>query len=154
MRGRPKLTDSRDNQYRVRLNDEENKMLSYASEKVDKPKSEIFRIALLEYYNNVLLNELYQSSEDEAEWEVDNISLKRVVKCPHCGTMNRIDLNDENSASTEDRPMGIGTLYEFSCEECCNICGKCFIVSGYISEYPAGALEHEKIDVSFLEGGE
>ena len=58
MRGRPKIEDSRTNQYRIRLNDEENEKLNYASKATGKAKSEIFRIALLEYYNNVLLNEI------------------------------------------------------------------------------------------------
>ena len=44
MRGRPKLPDSRNNQYRVRLNDEENQKLEYASTVTGKPKSEIFRL--------------------------------------------------------------------------------------------------------------
>ena len=41
-KGRPPVDDKRDNQYRVRLNDEENQMLSYCSEMTGQPKSQIF----------------------------------------------------------------------------------------------------------------
>ena len=57
MAGRPKKEDSRDNQYRVRLNDDENEMLEYASKMTDKAKSEVFRQALRDYYNKVKLQE-------------------------------------------------------------------------------------------------
>ena len=46
MAGRPKKEDSREKQYRVRLNDEEDKMLDYASRATGVRKSEIFRKAL------------------------------------------------------------------------------------------------------------
>ena len=46
MAGRPKKEDSRDNQYRVRLNDDENEMLTYVSQMTEKAKSEVFRQSL------------------------------------------------------------------------------------------------------------
>ena len=46
MAGRPPKEDSRDKQYRVRLNDEEDDMLSFCSEETGEAKSEIFRKAL------------------------------------------------------------------------------------------------------------
>ena len=55
MAGRPKKDDSREKQYRVRLNDEEDKMLDYASQATGIRKSEIFRKALQEYYRQVQL---------------------------------------------------------------------------------------------------
>ena len=45
MRGRPKMDDSRDKQYRVRLNTEEDDMLEYASQVTGRQKSEVFRNA-------------------------------------------------------------------------------------------------------------
>ena len=53
MKGRPKKEDSRDRQYRVRLNSVEDQMLSYASELTGMQKSDIFRQALQDYYNKV-----------------------------------------------------------------------------------------------------
>lgn len=149
MRGRPKIEDSRDNQYRVRLNDEESRMLAYVSGKTGKQKSEIFRVALTEYYNNVLLNEMRRA--EETAWEMDGISLVRAVKCPSCGGLNRIDLRDESEATSDERQMGPEILYEFDYEETCTICERSFRVSGYISEYPAGALNHEEIKVTPIE---
>ena len=46
MAGRPPKEDSRDKQYRVRLNDVEDEMLSFCSEETGEAKSEIFRKAL------------------------------------------------------------------------------------------------------------
>ncbi len=43
MAGRPPKEDSRDKQYRVRLNDAEDEMLSFCSEETGEAKSEIFR---------------------------------------------------------------------------------------------------------------
>ena len=45
MLGRPKKEDSREKQYRVRLNDKEDEMLAFASNATGVPKSEIFRKA-------------------------------------------------------------------------------------------------------------
>lgn len=56
-KGWPTVDDKRDNQYRVRLNDVEDQMLAYCSKATGKPKSQIFRNALSEYYINVRLNE-------------------------------------------------------------------------------------------------
>ena len=57
-KGRPTVDDKRDNQYRVRLNDEGNQMLAYCSQMTRQPKSQIFRKALEEYYQTVQLNEM------------------------------------------------------------------------------------------------
>ena len=45
MLGRPKKRDSREKQYRVRLNDKEDEMLAFSSNATGVPKSEIFRKA-------------------------------------------------------------------------------------------------------------
>lgn len=151
MAGRPKKEDSRDKQYRVRLNDEEDKMLEYASQTTGVRRSEIFRVALKDYFNKVRLNEM-RLDEDEPDWELDGISLKRVVECPYCGVQNRIDVADESTVTCDpDRQMGAENLYEFDFEEYCSSCEKPFRVCGYISEYPIGALNFEKINVSPIE---
>ena len=146
MAGRPKKEDSRDNQYRVRLNDDENEMLEYASKMTDKAKSEVFRQALRDYYNKVKLQEAISDFEDYEDYEMDGISLKRVVTCPYCKHDNIIDLTDESDISSSERGMGPETLYEFDFEYCCDSCLKSFGVKGYISEYPVGALNYEEID--------
>ena len=98
-KGRPTVDDKRDNQYRVRLNDEENQMLTYCSQMTGQPKSQIFRKALEEYYQTVQLNEM--------EMGMDGISMRRVIKCPHCGSANAIDLSDYSTGDYEsERQMG------------------------------------------------
>lgn len=83
-RGRPSVEDKRDNQYRVRLNDEEEQMLTYCSQTTGKPKSQIFREALVSYFHTVALNEL-SAQPDYGEMELSGISMKRVIECPYCG---------------------------------------------------------------------
>lgn len=60
MAGRPPKDNSRDKQYRVRLNDEEDSMLSYVSSLTGKQKSEIFRKALEDYYHKIRIQETNQ----------------------------------------------------------------------------------------------
>lgn len=146
MRGRPKKEDSRNKQYRVRLNDDEDEMLTYASEATGKQKSEILRQALVDYYNKVRINEYVP--EEDYDWEMDHISLKRVIECPHCGIANRIDFTDVSESWTEDRQMGEEITYSFDIDNFeCQSCGKIFHVSGYICEYPIGAYNYEEIKV-------
>jgi len=140
--GRPKKDDSRDKQYRVRLNDQEARMLAYASQLTQLPKSEIFRNALEDYFNKVRL------AESEGH-EVNHISLQRAVECPHCSASNVMDFAEDCSETAEERPMGDGYLFEFEWEDCkCASCGRTFRVSGRISEYPVGVFESEDIKVT------
>lgn len=147
MRGRPKKEDSRDKQYRVRLNDDEDEMLERASGLTGKQRSEIFRQALVDYYNKVRVNE-YIPGEDECDWEMDHISLKRVIDCPYCGAANRMDVENECESWSEECQMGVEITYSFNLEDCkCQSCGKVFHVSGHICEYPIGAYKYEEIKV-------
>ena len=57
MAGRPPKDNSRDKQYRVRLNESEDRILQYVSTMTGKQKSEIFRNALEDYYNKVRVQE-------------------------------------------------------------------------------------------------
>ncbi|MBP3199536.1 MAG: hypothetical protein J6N21_21420, partial [Butyrivibrio sp.] len=87
MAGRPKKEDSRDNQYRVRLNDDENEMLDYVSHMTEKAKSEVFRQALTELYQKTKLAEArrdfaeeFSDDEDyESSWEEEHVSLQRAI---------------------------------------------------------------------------
>lgn len=147
MRGRPKKEDSRDKQYRVRLNNDEDEILSYASGVTGQQKSEIFRQALVDYYNKVRINE-YNYENEESDWESDHISLVRIIDCPYCGEGNRIDFEDDAESWSEERQMGPEITYNFDIEECeCTSCGRAFRASGYICEYPAGAYNSEDIKV-------
>lgn len=149
MAGRPKKHDSRDKQYRVRLNANEDKMLSYASSATGKQKSEIFRQALVEYYQNILVNEL-NSEDGDFEWnDRGGISLKRVIECPYCEARNGIDFEDYCSESIdEDRQMGDEITYSFDITNYkCVSCGNVFRIVGFICEYPIGAFDYEEINV-------
>ena len=160
MAGRFKKEDSRENQYRVRLNDSENEMLDYVSKMNEKTKSEVFRQALTELYEKTKLAEARKGfsllTEDdqvdeydyEHSWEDDHVSLQRAISCPDCGHTHMMDFSDNCQTSSSERSMGPEILYEFDLEECfCDKCGKQFRVKGYISEYPMGAYNHEGIDV-------
>lgn len=145
MRGRPKKEDTREKQYRIRLNDEEKSMLNYASNVTGKQKSEIFRQALIDYFNKVRVNE-YTSSVEDDSWEIDHISLQRIIECPYCGNENIIDFSDDCECYSEERQMGEEITYSFNIEQySCSSCGKYFHISGYICEYPIGAYNYEDI---------
>lgn len=76
------------------------------------------------------------------------ISLTRKIKCPYCGTKNKMDFSDEYETSYDDRQMGEEITYSFDREECeCSSCKKKFRVSGYICEYPTGTYNDEQINV-------
>ncbi len=153
MAGRPKLEDSRDKQYRVRLNGDEDQMLDHVSQATGVPKSEIFRQALLEYSHKVKLNETITEEESyEDIWGEYGISLQRVVECPYCGKAKRVNFSDVSYSSVdENRPMGEETTYEFDTEFGCGYCKRDFHVEGYICEYPPGAFNSEKINVSKID---
>lgn len=150
MRGRPKKNDSRDKQYRVRLNNQEDKMLAYASEVVGKQKSEVFRNALEDYYNKLRLHEY--AMQEEQYLDNEHIDLQRIIDCPYCGHGNRLDFTDECESWSEERSMGPEITYNFDLEDCyCEQCNKRFRVRGYVCEYPIGAYSHESIDVEQVE---
>jgi predicted DNA-binding protein/uncharacterized protein YbaR (Trm112 family) len=155
MLGRPKKEDSREKQYRVRLNDKEDEMLAFASNATGVPKSEIFRKALQEYCEKVKLQQAAEEIGDNTSWEDDRISLQRAVECPYCKAKNRIDLEDEGTETTDERQMGCEVVYEFEeVEFMCHNCGRSFAVSGYISEYPIGAFNSEDLKISPIEEDE
>lgn len=152
MLGRPKKKDSREKQYRVRLNDKEEEMLAFASNATGVPKSEIFRKALQEYCEKVKLQQAAEEIGDDTSWKDDRISLQRAVECPYCKAKNRIDMENKRTISTYERKMGNEVLYEFENVECrCYRCGRAFTVSGYISEYPIGVFNAESLKVAHTE---
>lgn len=141
-KGRPTIEDKRDNQYRVLMNDEEDTMLAYCSRVTGMPKSQIFRKGIEVLYQQIQLNEA------DAGYN-DHISMKRVIRCPHCGFGNTIDL-EEYSIGDQfyERQMGPEIEHSFCCEDYeCRQCGATLIISGSISEYPIGAYDSEHIEV-------
>ena len=71
---RPRKEDTRTITYKVRLNEEENRILTEASKSVSAPKSEVFRAALYDYHRSV--------SRDQTKRE---ISLEAPDMCVPCG---------------------------------------------------------------------
>ena len=53
-RGRRKSENSKNGQYRLRINDEESDMLEYISSKTGETKADILRKSLKIYYRSVL----------------------------------------------------------------------------------------------------
>ena len=63
---RPKKDDARTIIYKVRLNKEENRILTEAGDFASVPKSEVFRAALYDYHQRVRNNQIKQKIEPEA----------------------------------------------------------------------------------------
>lgn len=145
-RGRPTVEDKRNNQYRVLMNDMEDRMLAYCSRLTGLPKSQIFRKGVEAYYQQVLLNEYGKNYGQDYD---GHISLKRVVECPHCGAQNGIDCEDYiTDEISYERQMGPEIEHYFDCEDYeCISCGEMFHIHGCIHEYPVGAYDSEEIKV-------
>lgn len=80
------------------------------------------------------------------------ISLVRKIKCPHCGGVVEVDLEDfvyDESSDERENGMGPDCVYNFDSEEFleCFECGKKLHVDGWIREYPIGAFDSEIINV-------
>lgn len=82
MLGRPKKEDSREKQYRVRLNDKEDEMLAFASNATGVPKSEIFRKALQEYCEKVKLQQAAEEIGDDTSWEDTVLVYSELLNAP------------------------------------------------------------------------
>lgn len=157
MAGRPKMEDSRDNQYRVRLNDSENEMLEYVSKMNEKKKADVFRQALIELYEKTKLAEARKDFSQPIEeleegyeptWEDEHISLQRTIACPYCGHIHMMDFSDEATSSSYERSMGPEIMYEFELEDfICENCKESFNIRGYICEYPIGCYNYEDINI-------
>ena len=164
MAGRPKKEDSRDNQYRVRLNDAENEMLDYVSRMTEKKKSDVFRQALTELYEKTKYAEAVLEFgvpvDDEMEYmdpdgDDFGISLKRVINCPYCGHGNKVDFAEDCNTCSEERSMGPEITYYFDWDEyACEQCDRPFSIKGYICEYPVNCYNFEEIDVEEIDDEE
>lgn len=151
MRGRPKKEITRDIVYKVRLNAEEDQMLTQASEWTGQAKSEVFRKALLGYYRAVEVKEhMKNRALAEAGWPTDHISQQRLIKCPYpdCGEEFIVDFADYSDEQESEGSMGGRCEHIFDTSDIeCPECRRRLHAVGTISEYPIGAYEYEKITI-------
>lgn len=151
MRGRPKKENVRDIIYKVRLNEEEDRMLSLASEWIEQAKSEVFRKALLDYYKSVELNQHLASKEfEDFGWVLDHISLQRIIRCPYsdCEEEFAVNFADYSDEQDSEGSMGFRCEHLFDVDDLeCPACRRLIHAKGIISEYPIGAYEYERITI-------
>lgn len=78
------------------------------------------------------------------------MKLKKNIKCPNCGNMETVDLEDfVYDQTSEERNMGLEIEYSISYEEYqCPKCLKTSTISGSIFEYPVGAYDSDTIEVT------
>lgn len=88
-----------------------------------------------------------------------SVPLTRSIRCPHCGAVQEVDLEDylydeTCNESTRDDDMGPDIVYSFDTEDVltCETCGKQIHIEGWIREYPVGAYDSEHICIT--KGGE
>ena len=151
MRGRPKKENARDIVYKVRLNEEEDRMLTQASAWTSQAKSEVFRKALQVYFKSVELNEQLAKKEfEESGWALDHISQQRIIKCPYsdCEEEFAVDFAEYSEDQESEGSMGqrcehVFDIADLKCPACCRL----IHVKGIISEYPVGAYEYESIEI-------
>ena len=151
MRGRPKKDVTRDIIYKVRLNAEEDQMLTHASEWTGQAKSEVFRKALLGYYKAIEIEEHMENVKmKEAGWPLDHISQQRLIRCPYhdCGEEFVVDFADYSEEQDSESSMGRRCEHVFDTDDIvCPECRRRLHAKGVISEYPVGAYEYEKINI-------
>ena len=151
MRGRPKKEITRDIMYKVRLNTEEDQMLTRVSEWTQQAKSEVFRKALLGYYKAVEVKEhMMNKNIEDASWTTDHISQQRLIKCPYpdCCEEFVVDFADYSEEQASEGSMGERCEHVFDTLDIeCPECRRHLHAVGIISEYPIGAYEYERITI-------
>ena len=155
MRGRPKKQITRDIVYKVRLNNEENQMLTRASVWNGQAKSEVFRKALIDYYKKLevekhIMDKLKDKNMEVVGWPIDCINQKRLLKCPYsdCGEEFTVDFADYSEEQKSEGSMGERCEHIFDTLDIeCSECHRRLHVVGIISEYPIGVYEYERITI-------
>ncbi len=151
MRGRPKKEATRDIVYKIRLNEEEDKMLSHAGEWTRQAKSEVLRKALRDYYKSIEISEhMANKAFSAAGWPIDHISQQRLIKCPYadCGEEFVVDFAEYSDEQDSEGTMGSRCEHIFDTDDItCPECHRRLHVTGIISEYPVGAYEYERITI-------
>lgn len=81
------------------------------------------------------------------------VTLVRNIRCPHCGRVFEVDLEDylyDECSDEHENGMGPDMVYSFNTEgqsECID-CGMAVVIEGWIREYPIGAYDSEDIHVT------
>ena len=81
------------------------------------------------------------------------VSLSRDIRCPHCGKVSPVDLDDfvyDQSSDENENGMGPDIVYSFDSEDNyeCAECGHLVRINGWIREYPIGVYDSESININ------
>lgn len=81
------------------------------------------------------------------------VTFVRDIRCPHCGCVFEVDLEDylyDESGDEHENGMGPDIVYSFNSEgqSECPDCGAAILIEGWIREYPIGAYDSEDVYVS------
>lgn len=90
---------------------------------------------------------------DFAMYEYQPTSLEQVIKCPHCGHQEEVDLKDylyDESPSEKENGMGPDIVYSFDSDESyvCPKCNHIIQIEGWIREYPIGAYDSDSVELT------
>lgn len=100
-----------------------------------------------------------RESEGEEFMDFDDyqfeLEMAENIKCPNCGAEDTVDLEDYvYSESSDERENGMGPdlVRYFDSEKsyACPICGKVIRIAGWKREYPIGAFDSERVDISLV----
>lgn len=127
------MTESRAEYFRERRKDKKNLSAYIDREKAEKLENKLKaqNLSKREWLDQIVDDELTLNTE-------------RVIECPYCGNAEEMDLS-EGVVSCYEREMGEEILHQYDDEFVCENCGKEFKVRGYISEYPIGVVNDEKL---------
>lgn len=109
------------------------------------------------YWNDITEKEAAgEEFMDFTMYEYHPTPLERVVKCPHCGHQEKVDLEDflyDESSSENENGMGSDIIYSFDSGESyeCPQCGHIIQINGWIREYPIGAYDWDSINITDCE---
>lgn len=109
------------------------------------------------YWNDITEKEAAgEEFMDFTMYEYQPTPLERVVKCPHCGHQEKVDLEDfldDESSSENENGMGSDIIYSFDSGESyeCPQCGHIIQINGWIREYPIGAYDSDSINITDCE---
>lgn len=77
------------------------------------------------------------------ERDYGEINTRRLINCPHCGEVNRIDIEDYAEAGEGENGR---ILYEiYGVEHHCDLCGQLFRLNGIVEYDEAGNLETDNL---------
>lgn len=104
-----------------------------------------------DYWQIIMLREQAGEKFMDIKDIYSSISLHRDAQCPYCGKFVGVDLEEyEYAQSSDENEMGQDIVRYFDSEDNykCVKCGHTFQIEGWIREYPVGAYDSEKINIS------